>query len=395
MKIVQIEDFFHPDAGYQVNILSKYMSKQGNDVTIITSEMDFVPSHLKSFFGQENIEKKDENYTRQTGIKIIRVPLKKYISGRAIFKKNIFKLIDELNPDVLYVHGNDTYIGIKVILRAKKCKYKIISDSHMVDFASKNKLAKLFRMYYRMRVTPIIRKRNIYVIRTADDKYVEKRLGIPLNQAPFLGFGSDTMLFHPDEDIKCDFRSKHEISKDDFVVLYAGKLDEYKGGTFFAEAILNKIESKKRIVFVIVGTTAKNEYGQHVEELFSKSENVILRFPTQKYVDLAKYMQASDLFVIPKQCSLSLYDAQACGLPVIAENNSINKERLSYDNGMLFESDNKDSLISAIKEISQLDEKYFATIKRNSIDLILKNYNYEDVAKRYISLIEEEVKKKD
>lgn len=38
MKIVHVEDFFHPDAGYQINILPKYMAKMGHEVVVITSE---------------------------------------------------------------------------------------------------------------------------------------------------------------------------------------------------------------------------------------------------------------------------------------------------------------------------------------------------------------------
>ena len=56
MKIVNVEDFFHPDAGYQINILSKYHVALGHDVTIITAQMEKVPVTLTSFFGRENIK---------------------------------------------------------------------------------------------------------------------------------------------------------------------------------------------------------------------------------------------------------------------------------------------------------------------------------------------------
>lgn len=49
MRIVHIEDFFHPNAGYQINILPKYMVKQGHSVTIVTSEMEKIPEGLTVF----------------------------------------------------------------------------------------------------------------------------------------------------------------------------------------------------------------------------------------------------------------------------------------------------------------------------------------------------------
>ena len=51
MKIVQIEDFFHPDAGYKINILSKYFARMGHETVIITAELDKMPDFLTSFSG--------------------------------------------------------------------------------------------------------------------------------------------------------------------------------------------------------------------------------------------------------------------------------------------------------------------------------------------------------
>ena len=51
MYILQIEDFFHPDAGYQINIISKYMVQAGHKVTIVTGTLDNVYTPTVAFFG--------------------------------------------------------------------------------------------------------------------------------------------------------------------------------------------------------------------------------------------------------------------------------------------------------------------------------------------------------
>ena len=81
LKIVQIEDFFHPDAGYKINILSKYFAKMGHETVIITAELDKIPDFLVSFFGRDNIEERDREYERRYGVKIIRRPIRAYVSG--------------------------------------------------------------------------------------------------------------------------------------------------------------------------------------------------------------------------------------------------------------------------------------------------------------------------
>ena len=62
MRIVHVEDFFHPDAGYQVNILAKYQVTFGHEVIVITSEMEKIPQDLTAFFGRDHIEEHDKAY---------------------------------------------------------------------------------------------------------------------------------------------------------------------------------------------------------------------------------------------------------------------------------------------------------------------------------------------
>lgn len=386
MRIVQIEDFFHPDAGYQVNILAKYFAKKGHEVVVVTAEMEKIPDELTSFFGKDNIDEKDRHYEQEYNVRIVRVPVKKYFSGRVIYKKCLKKIVNELKPDVLYVHGNDTFVGMQYILKAKKLPFPIVSDSHMLEMASKNKFSKVFRLFYRLFVTPKIIKYKIPIIRTQNDNYVEKCLGIPLEQAPWISYGSDMMLFVEDEKKRALFREQNNISNDDFVVVFAGKLIESKGAMLLAKTFGKKFNTKKRVVLLVVGNTS-GDYGKMVEEEFANSENRILRFPTQKYRELAIFYQASDLAVFAKQCSLSFYDVQACGLPVVSENNNINIDRCSHGNGICFEKDSIDSFREAVGRFANMSVEELDEYKRNSVLFVKNGYDYDIKADEYLNII--------
>lgn len=385
MKIVHIEDYFHPDAGYQINILPKYLSKFGHSQTIITSEMKKIPEELTSFFGKTNIDERDRVYEKENGVKIIRLPLITFLSGRAVFGLGLEYKLKKLKPDVIYVHGNDTLTGIRVILLRQLFSCRIVTDSHMLEMASKNKFNELFRNWYKLFITPIIKKNNIPVIRTQDDMYVEKCLGIPIKRAPWISYGSDVLLFHKDEKKKNNFRKKYNIENEALVIVYAGKLDESKGGLLLADAFKHRFEERE-VVLIVVGNTI-GEYGDKVEETFEQSENRIIRFPTQKYIDLAKFYQVADICVFAKQCSLSFYDAQACGLPVIAEDNNINKDRCSHDNGWVFKQGDKNDLRKTIITVSKMDSAVFSTYVHNAERFIRDNYNYETKAREYEQLL--------
>lgn len=388
MKILQVEDFFHPEAGYQINILSKYMTKMGHEVTIITSEMDKIPMSLTSFFGKDDIASKDEKYMKTYGVKIIRLPLLAFISGRAVFKgRALFRTIQNEKPDVVFIHGNDTLTGMQYLMKYKKLRYPLVMDSHMLAMASQNKLNKAFRRIYRYIFTPILIRENIPVIRTQDDSYVERCLGVPLLQAPWISVGSDTMIFHPDTKAKKTFREEHGIGEEAFVVLYAGKLNEEKGGKLLAEAFKKKFHTEKAVVLIVVGNTS-GEYGKEIEAIFAESENRILRFPTQKYCDLPRYYQMADLSVFPRQCSLSFYDVQACGLPVVSEDNNINLERCSHHNGLNFKADDVNDFRKKIEYFINLSDTEYAEYANNAKNEVLDKYNYADIAKQYLEILQ-------
>lgn len=384
LRIVNYEDFFHPDAGYQLNILAKYFVKFGHEVIIVTTNLDGMDANFVSFFGTDNIEERDAEYTKKTGVKIIRVSpaVKKVISSRIIHGKALFDTVENLKPDVFFVHGNDTMTGMRYI-KKKNLPFPIITDSHMLKMASLNKFSKYFQAFYKKFITPDVLKKNITVIRTQDDDYVESALGIPLKQAPWISIGTDTDLFHPDEDVKKAFRKEHGIPEDGFVFVCTGKLEESKGGLILAEAFKEKFASEKDVTLVTVGNINGDDYGEKVKETFAQSANRIINFPTQKYPDLGKFYQMADVCVFARQCSLSFYDAQGCGLPVISEDNNINVDRNSHGNGLCFKSGDAASLREKIEEMLNMSESDLAGMKENSYRLIIENYNYETKAREY------------
>ncbi|MEF9864664.1 MAG: glycosyltransferase family 4 protein, partial [Christensenellaceae bacterium] len=339
MTIVHIEDFFHPDAGYQVNILAKFMAEQGHKIFVITSEMQKIPAYLKDFFDVKHLEDRDRAYTQNTGVEIIRIPLVAYLSGRSIYSSHIFKKIDDIDPDILYVHGNDTYIGIRYALKLGTLSYPVVFDNHMVEMASHNKFKKLFRFFYRHFVTPRLAKHHSIVIRMVDSDFILSQYGIAVENSPIVGFGSDVLAFYPDMKIRMKMRTKLAVDKDDFVVVYAGKLDAEKGGLFLAQSIKSKFKCKSNIVFLILGNCV-GEYGAIVENELNASENRIIRIPTQAYAQLPQYFQCADIAVFPKHCSLTYYDAQATGLPVVLEDNEIGLEREKHGSAVCFQAQN-------------------------------------------------------
>lgn len=392
MKIVHVEDFIHPDAGYQVNLLSRLQQAEGHDVTIVTAELDKVPSFLTAFFGKDDITKKDLVFERETGVRILRVPLLGFYSGRAIFHPRLFKTVAALKPDVVFVHGEDTLTGMLFILFSKWLKYPIVLDCHMLEMASVNRFREYFRAFYRRFITPIILRENIPLIRVVDSDYVQKCLGIPLSHTDLLSFGTDTAYFSPNSEVRKAVRAKYGFNEDTFLVLYAGKLDETKGGSFLAEAIQQKLssDSHRSIEFLIIGNS-DGTYGEEVERVFLSSENKIVRLPTQRYYDLAPFYQAADLAVFPRQCSMSFFEAQSCGLPILFEENEINNQRAASDNAFTFELGNVEDFRRKLLWLTSLELERYTKLMENARNYVLKHYDYLPISRKFTDVLQRAV----
>lgn len=380
MKIVYVDETFHPAYGYQSNPLAKFQQKQGNDISIVTVDKDHLHPVYKAFGDNgESVEEDDIAYQKDTNVKIIRVKTNGYFMHRAIYTHDVFKAVRDQKPDVVFVHCVETLTAMRFLIHKKE--WPLMFDSHMLSMASQSRFVGVFEAFYRLIFRRIIEKHKYFVVRTQDDDYVNTHLGIKPELTPFISFGTDTLLFHPSEADRIRFRKEYGISQNDFVVVYTGKLTKAKGGKLLAEAFKEKFNPN--VILVCVGSPPNDEYGKEVQKILDASENRIIMFPTQKYTELAKFYQMADLSIFPKQCSLSFYDAQACGLPVLSEDNNVNRDRCSHGNGDNFESGNIDDLRSKILKFETMNKDTFETYRHNSVSYIENGFDYAIIAKKY------------
>jgi len=389
MRIVHIEEFFHPDAGYQVNMLSRIQAREGHRVTVIAAELEKMPSHLTAFFGKDEIERKDAEFEQSTGVRIIRLPVLCYYSGRAIFKSGLFKTVSATQPDVAFIHAMETLTGILFVWFSHRLNYPLVLDSHMLEMATRNRFSGAFRAFFRTFVTPKILRENIPTIRVVDTDYLQRHMRIPLERTELLSFGTDTDHFRPDPPTRLKVRRQYGIHEDAFLVIYAGKLDEAKGGTFLAKAIQERFEpcrDNRQIEFLVIGN-CDGQYGESVDRVLSASQNKLVRLPTQRYFDLAGFYQAADLAVYPRQCSLSFFDAHSCGLPVLFEENEINSQRASNSGAVTFSPGNVSDFRRRLMELAALPSADFELMRTNARNFVLKSYNYIPVAEHFNAVL--------
>lgn len=387
MKILHVDDTFHPNFGYQCNPLAKFQCKAGNEVYIISPEAKHIYSVYHSFgeYG-DHLDEDDAKYENNTGVKIVRVRAKGYIQGRLnYFKADLLKAIDDIKPDVILVHCMET-ITAMYLMRKLRRKYPMAFDSHMLSMASKNKFSKLFDAAYKLFFTRVIKKEKYTVIKTQNDDYVNKHLGVPQELSKFISFGTDVLLFCPDNTAKHKFLKEHNLAEDTFVITSTGKMTESKDGMLLARTVRQKFAGDRDVAVVVVAEFI-GEYEKNVKEEFDKSENKIFYYPVQRYTDLPFFYQIADVTVFPKQCSMSFYDAQSCGSPVISEKGHVNEERNSHGNGFCFDCGSVDDFRNQIQKLIDMPKEEYEKMRLNSHKFVTENYSYDKIASQYTEVL--------
>ena len=133
--------------------------------------------------------------------------------------------------------------------------------------------------------------------------------GVPSSKLLVCPYGVDINQFHP---VNLNKNSEY------FIVLFVGQLSQRKGIKYLLEAIslLNNPKIKLVLIGKIIGSGKwLKSYGdlniEHIEKV--------------PYSKLQEYYQLADIFVYPslhEGSALAIYEALACGLPVIATFNS-------------------------------------------------------------------------
>lgn len=394
LHVAHVEDHFLPTSGYQVNFLAKWNVLHGHRVTIVTSR-SLRPWESRGFVPEEfvrDVRLYDEAFEHNTGVKVMRLPTAGCFSSREIFYPSVFSTLERLKPDVVLVHGNDTLTGIRFIMRAAKLGYPIVSDNHMAEVASVNRLRNHFRRFYRTVVTPKIIEQDITVIVLAEDiqDYCMKHFAIPQRLLPVVSWGVDTELFKPDEKVREAFRTRYGISAEDFVCVYTGKISSDKKVQLLARAFRERFDGQRRAVLLVVGS-GSGPYYEETMRIFGESSNKVLTFPTQRVVDLPRFYQAADLAIWPGGCSLSFFDAQGSRLPVLAEDIEANRVRIGpgQQNGFLYRVDDSKDLRRHIAQCITMDPEKLHQMGHCGMGIVRSRFSYDSIATRIENIMQE------
>lgn len=354
MRILHVIDFFQPQLGYQETYLVKAQMEKGHTVRVITSDR-YSPILYKGCALQQVLgdRKKGDGHFIEEGIDVVR------LSGQFEYLTNIWlsgleKRVMEFNPDTIHVHGIPSITAIRISMLKKDLKEtKLIFDDHMTFNAVRGVYVLPFYKVFKHLFCKTIMKNadGIVAVTNETRQFMEKMYGIPSNRISVIPLGCDTSRFYRDSNWRRALRESWGIKDDEVVFCYAGKIIQEKGLHILVKAALELLKTNENIKILFVGGRDTEYFKLLMQEIAkSKFNDKFIFIPAVPNNELYKYYSTADIGIWPKQCSLTMLEAMACGLPVIISNNSGALERIDEGkNGFVYAEGDANNLKSRMK----------------------------------------------
>lgn len=304
---------------YQENLLVKYYRKHGHEVTVITSTYESV----FDYYNNKHDNSLPAKVIYDHGAKIIKLPFKFNYLGKIKKYTSIKKIVEEVQPDLLYIHDIMPNMLEMLDYKKKNPHVKMIMDYH-ADYSnsangwlSLNILHKVIRKYFYM---DPIRKHisKFYPIVPGSTKFLNEVYNIPHNEMDLLPLGADTDLVAEIKNnrVRDEIRRKLGINDEDIIIFTGGKFTPAKKTDLLIKAF-NEINDAA-IHLLIVGDADQHNQ-EYKKELLALSNNN----PNIHYIGwlnnrgVYEHLSASDIAVFPASQSIVWQQALASGLPLI------------------------------------------------------------------------------
>lgn len=251
------------------------------------------------------------------------------------------KYIKSFNPDIVHIHH------LKPLLKLYKMDAKTIFTVHGVHlhkYEFVNGFKAMALKFLRLNLEKYLYKSVDKIITVSDDDKAFLKEYYKIDSEVIYN-GID---YRPIEQIvlsKEELRDKLNIKKDKQIYLTVARFDFPKGYDILINAIkiLKDKKMLKNKLFLFVGDGELIDKMKNLVDEFELNENIIFM---GKRTDVYELMKSADCFILPSRWEgfpITLIEAMACNLPIIASNTYGNRTvKLLEQNINLF--DNLDSL---------------------------------------------------
>lgn len=356
MRIGLFTDTYPPfinGVSTSVAMLEEALRKKGHEVFVVTVN----PDTLSYDFDTDN------NIIRLPGIPVGIYDYR--LSG--IYPIKAINRIKEWDLDIIHSH---TEFGVGTFARiiAKQLDIPIVHTYHtmyedyvhyitkgLFDTASKKAVEYFTKFYCDKTVTElIVPTRKTYALFKEKYEYDRNIHIVPT--------GIEVERFYIENNSEKEteiLRRKYKINKNDFVILFVGRLASEKNVNFLINNQVEILKHKKNCKLIIIGSGPDEDEFKSLADDLHISDNVIFTGKVP-WEEIHKYYQLANVFVSASHTEtqgLTLLEAMAASIPVVALDDEAFREAVINDlNGYLFTDDK--GYVNSIVKLMTNQKKY-------------------------------------
>lgn len=379
MKIVHIiiAAAYKEGFGYQENILPAKHVELGLDTYIVSFNSEYSKGRI---------------YVNGDGISVTLLPVNdskftrlRYISSFVTKTKGLYSYLENISPDIIFLHGLQCFESLVLYRWCKKHKNVKLYVDHHADYYNTpiNKLSS--RIFYKCVYGYIAARLSEYAIKFWGVtpwrvKYLQDVYNIRPEKTDLLVMGGDEKLVEWDRrhDIRKEYRQRYDIPDNAFLIVSGGKVDKAKNIHILVDAISGL--KNKNVYLLIFGSLTKD-----VEEYCSTKFNDNVKFIG--WVDSKQvypYFLSADLAVFPGTHSVLWEQAMSCGIPGVFKDWEGGFGHIDCGgNAILLKDISIDSLAGTIGRLAN-DKSVYEKMKQIAEDKARKEFSYIEIAKKSI-----------
>ena len=386
MKILHVAHFFYPclSAGGVVNASYQIAKMQARDNSVKVISSDACKKRLKFEDGRYDVD-----------VDGIKVDYFKNISNR--FKLAtmldtplgaIFRIKNQIRDfDVVHVHEHRQTLSIIVCYFARRYGIPYVVQAHgsVLPFFQKEGLKNIFDKVFGFKI--LYGASKVFAL-TEVEKEQYLKMGVEEDRIEIVPLGINIEEYSnlPEGGI---FREKFNISKDDKLIIFIGRVHEIKGLDLLIDAFKELADSVSDVKLAIVGPDDgyMDALNLRIAEC-GLSDKVIVTGPLYKK-EKQEALVDCDLFVMPSKYesfTTSGLEAMACGKPLVLTKNNHIHDWVDGSVGLACD-DDKMSLKDAMAEVL-FDEELSKKFGMNGRRLIQEKYNWDMINEQILNIYE-------
>lgn len=388
MRIVLLVEVFSPQMGYLENVLPRYLSRLGADVHIVTTE-------LQPYYYVEDVKKIYEDFNG--GSNALKPGTIERLDGFTLHVLEHRKMfgyvrmlglrnkLQEISPDIVQTEAAVGWLPLDAAMFKLQLGYKLFTGSHYLGsvFPLANRPHHLWdpeRLRVIMlrslpgRVISHVTTKCYPVSEDCADLAV-RFFGVQRSKIEVCPLGVDLDIFRPienegDKRERGELRAQLGFSEDEIVCIYTGRFSQAKNPLLLAKAIDQLATKGEPYRGLFVGNGPQGD-------AIGQQRNCCAH-PLVNFRELPRFYRAADIAVWPRQESMSMLDAAACGLPIIANDMLKVKERIE-GNGLFYRLDDCDDLIRTLTSLRAREKRH--ELGQYGVEKIGRGFGWDSIAR--------------